>query len=149
MRIGNHPRSVWTIRARIQRFLAVLALVIGGNILAVAAFRGALLAYAPQPPLQPVVLLVYGVMMTGLLALLYVPAYLAWQAKARALRDALYPIPRDGHPAHDWYIGRGDLEGLLNLKVNAAAAFTTSLGLLTPFASSLFTAVVSQFKAVS
>jgi len=64
------------IRGELQRFLAVSALVIGGNVLAVAAFRGAMLAHEPKLPLQPVVLPVYGAMMTGLLALLYVPAYL-------------------------------------------------------------------------
>lgn len=129
-------------RAHLQRFLAVLALVIGGSVLTAGAFRAALLAHAPQPPLHPLALLVYGAMMTGLLALVYVPAYLAWQAKARELRDALYPLPPDGCPNHDWYSSRADLEGLLNLKVNAGAAFATGLGLLTPFASSLVTAVI-------
>lgn len=129
------------IRAQLQRFLAVLAMVIGANVLTAAAFRGAMLAYAEQPPIDTVVLLLYGAMMTGLLALVYVPAYLAWHTKAGELRDALCPLPPDGHSNHDWYVSRADLEGLLNLKVSAGAAFTTGLGLLTPFLSSLITAV--------
>jgi hypothetical protein len=112
----------------LQRFLAVLAIVIAGNILAAAAFRRVMLAYQAQPPIDPSILLVYGAMMTGLLALLYVPAYLGWQTKARELRDALCPLPSDGAPSHDWHVNRADLEGLLNLKVNAGAAFTTGLG---------------------
>lgn len=129
------------IRSYLQRFLAVLALVIGGNVLVAGAFRAALLAHSQQPPLEAIVLLVYGAMMTGLLALVYVPAQLAWQAKARALRDELYPLPQDGRPNHDWYISRADLEGMLNLKVSAGATLATALGLLAPFASSLVTAV--------
>ena len=129
------------IRAQLQRFLAVLAMVVAANILGAATFRRVMLAYEPQPPIDSSILLVYGAMMTGLLALLYVPAYLGWQTKARDLRDALCPWPSDGAPTHDWYINRADVEGLLNLKVSAGASFTTGLGLLAPFASSLITAV--------
>jgi hypothetical protein len=130
------------IRGQLQRFLAVLALVIGGNVLTVGAFRNAMLADAPQLTLEPNILLVYGAMMTGLLALLHVPAYLSWQTRAGELRDELYPLPPDGRPNHDWYLGRSDLEGLLNLKVNAGAAFVTGLGLLAPFATSLIGALL-------
>lgn len=129
------------IRAQLHRFLAVLAMVIGGNVLLAGAFRRAMLAHDPQLTLDPIVLPVYGAMMTGLLAMLYVPAHLAWQSKARGLRDVLYPVPPDGRPNHEWYVARTDFEGMLNLKVSAGTAFATALGLLAPFASSLVTAV--------
>jgi len=127
------------IRGQLQRFLAVLAMVIAGNILVAAAFRRLLLVYRNQPPIDSSILVVYGAMMTGLLALLFVPAYIAWLSKARMLRDELCPWPSDGIPGHEWYVSRVDLEDLLNLKVSASAAFTTGLGLLAPFASSLIT----------
>jgi hypothetical protein len=114
------------IRGHLQRFLTVLALVIGGNVLTLGALGTALNA-ATLPPIPPTILLVYGAAMTSLLAMVYVPAYLAWQARAGELRDELHPLPTDGRPNHDWYIGRADLEGLLNLKVNAGAAFVTGL----------------------
>lgn len=138
---GFDIREMLRIRAHLHLFLAVVALVIGGSILVIAAFRVALLGYAPQPPLY-FILPVYGLVMTGLLALLYVPAYLAWRTKAQEVLDAVYPLPHDGRPNHDWYIGRADLEGLLNLKMNAATAFATGLGLLTPLASSLISALI-------
>jgi hypothetical protein len=65
----------------------------------------------------------------------------AWQTKARRLRHMLCPWPSDGVPGHDWYVILADLEGLLNLKVNPGAAFTTGLGILAPFVSILITAV--------
>lgn len=129
------------MRGHVHRFLAVLAVVIGGNILAAAAFRRAMLAYVPEPPIDTTILLAYGAMMTGVLALLYVPTYVALQSRSRELLDALCPLPVQGCPPHDWFVNRSDLEGLLELKVHTGRAVTVALGLLTPFVSSLISAV--------
>jgi hypothetical protein len=131
------------IRAQLHLFLTMLALVIGGNVLTVGAMRGVMLADGlPGTEAPVVILLLYGATMTGLLALVYIPAYLAWQSRARELRDELFPLPPDGRADHDWYIGRADLEGLLNLKVSAGSAFIAGLGLLAPFAGSLVSAII-------
>jgi hypothetical protein len=72
-----------------------------------------------------------------------------WQNRAEELRDELHPLPPDGRATHDWYTSRADLEGLLNLKVNADTAFIRGLGLLAPFAGSVISAVVLGFPSHS
>lgn len=139
------------IRVQLQRLLTVLALVIGGNVLTIGAMRNAVTAYeATQHEVQQLqsipdeLLLVYGMSMTGLLALVYIPTYLAWQTRAAEQCDRLYPLPPDGRASHDWYIGRSDLEGLLGLKASVGVVFTTGLGLIAPFASSLVSAILNS-----
>lgn len=127
------------MRVQLQRLLAVLALVIGGNVLTIGAMRNAIMAYEVQQhevqhlqapnPIPDELLLVYGMLMTGLLALVYIPTYLAWQTRAAEQRDRLYPLPTDGRASHDWYIGRSDLEGLLSLKASVGGGVHHRIGL--------------------
>lgn len=70
-------------------------------------------------------------------ALVFVPAYVAWQERVTDLRDRLWPVPKDGLPAPDWYQARQNFEVLLSAQSNAAKTFAAAFSILAPLAGSL------------
>jgi hypothetical protein len=108
------------LRRTLQQFLASFALVISGAVLAAGALRVALLADGESPARFPVVaILTYGGFFTALTALIFIPAYLAWQDQVGRLRDQLYPVPEGGLSSHDWYESRNDFDTLLSARTSA------------------------------
>jgi hypothetical protein len=101
------------------RFLATFATAITVGLLALGALRGALLAFGvPVAHVPPLRLLTFGGVFTAMTALIFVPAYVAWQERVSELRDALHPVPQDGRPPHDWFQARDDLDVLLSAKAS-------------------------------
>jgi hypothetical protein len=132
------------LRAALQRFLIGFGVLISAGVLAAGALRGALLADGVSADVIPVIgILTYGGFFTGLAALLFVPAYVAWQGQVVDLRDKLYPVPENGLPSRDWHQARSDFDTLLSARSSAGSVFTAAFGILAPLAGSLVTALIS------
>ncbi|MCZ0991649.1 hypothetical protein [Streptomyces diastatochromogenes] len=132
------------LRAAMLRFLLTFATAITGGVLALGALRGALLAHGTPADDVPVLrLLTYGGVFTVTAAFIFVPAYLAWQEQVFALRDALYPVPEDGRPSHDWFDARDSFDTLLAARVSAGRVLTAVFGVLAPLAGSVVSALLS------
>jgi hypothetical protein len=81
--------------------------------------------------------------LTGITALIFVPAYVAWQERASELREALHPVPQDGRPSHDWFQARDDLDGLLATRASVGRVLATAFGVLAPLAASVVSTLLS------
>jgi hypothetical protein len=82
-------------------------------------------------------------MLTAITALIFAPAYVAWQERASELRDALHPVPQDGRPSHDWFQTRDDLDALLATRASATRVLATAFSVLAPLAASVVSALLS------
>lgn len=76
-------------------------------------------------------------MLTALTALIFVPAYVAWQERVSDLRDTLHPVPEDGRPTHDWIQSRDDLDTLLVARASGGRVLVTAFGVLAPLTASV------------
>ena len=152
------------MRARLQRAVTILGLVIAAAVLATAGFRNANIAWEKEqaakgkPPaavseardaVDPDSVfafervLIYGLGFTLVIALLYAPAHVRLHALGERLRDALTPEPR---AADDWaecYERRQALTTLLGLQ----AGLTASIGPAAAIAAPFLTAVVGSLLA--
>ncbi|MEU6090992.1 hypothetical protein ABZ865_30285 [Streptomyces sp. NPDC047085] len=130
------------LRTAMQRFLTAFAAAITGGMLALGALRSAMLANGTPAGQLPVLrLLTYGGVFTATSALLFVPAYVAWQSSVSAMRDALHPVPVDGRPPHDWVEARADFDTLLDARSTAGRVLTAVFSVLAPLVGTVVTAL--------
>lgn len=127
------------LRAAMTRFLSTFALVISGAILAAGVLRLALIANGQPSQSLPVLgILAYGGTATALSALIFLPAYVAWQERVTWLREELYPFPQDSmSPPHTWYESRNDYDSMLSVQAGAGGIFRTSFAILAPLIGSV------------
>jgi hypothetical protein len=126
------------LRAAMLRFLITFAAAITAGLLAVGALRLAVLAFGtPAAQVPPLRLLTYGGVLTAITALIFVPAYVAWQERVSDLRDTLHPVPEDGRPTHDWIQARDDLDTLLVARTSVGRVLVTAFGVLAPLTASV------------
>jgi hypothetical protein len=133
-----------SLRTAMLRFLTTFAAAITVGLLALGALRAAVLASGtPAANVPPLRLLTYGGVLTAITALIFVPAYVAWQERASELRDTLHPVPEDGRPAHDWFQARDDLDALLATRASAGRVLATAFGVLGPLLASVVSTLLS------
>jgi hypothetical protein len=127
------------LRAAMTRFLSTFALVISGAILTAGVLRLALIANGQPSQSLPVLgILAYGGTATALSALIFLPAYVAWQERVMWLREELYPFPQDSmSPPHTWYESRNDYDSILSVQAGAGGIFRTSFAILAPLIGSV------------
>jgi hypothetical protein len=132
------------LRTAMLRFLITFAAAITAGLLALGALRIAVLAFGiPAAHVPPLRLLTYGGILTALTALIFVPAYVAWQECVSELRDTLHPVPEDGRLPHDWTQARDDLDTLLPAQASAGRVLATAFGVLAPLLASVVSALLS------
>ncbi len=107
------------------------------------ALRLAVLAFDPAVNVPILRLLTFGGVNTALIALIFVPAYVAWQERVSELRDGLHPVPEDGRPAHDWFQARNDFDALLTAKASAGQVLGTAFSLLAPLTATVVSALLA------
>jgi hypothetical protein len=121
------------LRTAMLRFLTTFAAAITAGLLALGALRIAVLAVGtPAAHVPPLRLLTFGGVLTALTALIFVPAYVAWQERVSELRNTLHPVPEDGRLTHDWMQARDDLDTLLAARASAGRVLATAFGVLAP-----------------
>lgn len=132
------------LRTAMMRFLTTFAAAITAGLLGAGALRLAVLAFGvPVARVPPLRLLTYGGVFTALAALIFVPAYVAWQERVSELRDTLHPVPEDGRPTHDWFQARDDLDTLLAAKASSGRVLATAFSVLAPLIASVVSALLS------
>lgn len=132
------------LRTAMLRFLITFAAAITAGLLALGALRIAVLAFGtPAAHVPPLRLLTYGGVLTALTALIFVPAYAAWQERVSELRDTLHPVPEEGRLAHDWMQARDDLDTLLAARASAGRVLATAFSVLAPLTASVVSALLS------
>jgi hypothetical protein len=146
----NDGKAGWLVvelawlRAAMLRFLTTFGTAITVGLLALGALRDAVLADGtPAVHVPTLRLLTFGGVLTAITALIFAPAYVAWQERASELRDALHPVPEDGRPAHDWFQARDDLDALLATRASAGRVLATAFGVLAPLMASVVSALLS------
>jgi hypothetical protein len=147
--INKHTLDTFSrMRSDLERLLGFLGLVIGLAVLASAALRHvALLADEKAAfalpgnkkvdfPADTVVL--YGLVLSLILALVYLPSYLTLQQTGQRLRDRIQPLPEPDDPQFEAHLAkRKAIDELLGLQVSASASFRAGVFILTPLLGSL------------
>jgi hypothetical protein len=129
-------------RQSLVLFLGVAAFIIVLVIMAFAGYRRALIADGRDYPAT--FLLLIGAFFSVLIAVLFVPAYLAVQEAAQAAVDALVPLSDVTFPKHEWFQRQSDLRAFLGLDVSVVGVFSAAFAVLTPVASSVLAAYLSD-----
>ena len=136
-------------RSETNRYLFVAGAVIGLAVLAAGALREATVpAFVPEDEFPQEGVLLYGAFFTGLLLLVYVPAHLALKRLGVRTRDGYFPLSKMPAPDSDslkgWLDKRTTLEILLQLNVTPSQQLQTSLFILAPLLSAVFTSLVPR-----
>jgi hypothetical protein len=114
--------------------------IFGLAFLSAGALRNAFLAlgYYTSEEWPREALLLYGLYLSALLLVLYMPTYIRLFAIGRALRDAHFPIQSPKSPNwSEWSEGRKRFEELLRLETTATAGIRVAAAVLTPIAGAL------------
>jgi hypothetical protein len=133
---GESIRELMKMRSDLRKFLICTAVIITAIMISLGTLRNALNVYY-ETDLSSTGILVFGAILAGLLAVISIPAYVAWRAAAQALRDDLYPLPSDGRPSKEWYQGRSSLETLLEMRVGTGQRFAVLAGIASPIIISI------------
>jgi len=155
---GAHERAIADfalLREHLQRLLAIMGAIIGAAILATAALRNAIVAFADRvtmhpwqfpgivghagfPPAFPSEqVLIYGAVMSIVLALFWAPIYALLITVGTALRDATIEGRKDGESLPDWDERRARYGEFLGLEATTMTSFRAGVAILTPLASAL------------
>jgi hypothetical protein len=131
------------LRTDLERLLAFLGATIGLAVFASAALRQVALEYSSRHPSEhvafsPAAVVVYGFVLTLLVALIYVPTHATYEHAVSRFRDELEPFPDPRSPDFDARVARrAALDRLLGLDVSAAGSFRAGVAILTPLLASL------------
>jgi hypothetical protein len=126
----------WYLRLRqiLTRSLGVQGAILGAAVLATGARQNALESVGIRVPFEHTVL--YGLVLSALIGLLYVPCHQRLTELGSAIREELLPPPDPKAPnVLEVYDQRGALGRLLQLDVSATGSFRASLAILAPLAS--------------
>jgi hypothetical protein len=135
---GEVIADLLTTTGILHRLLTISSAIVVVSVLDVAAFRNAVLAHAPGYRGFPVnAVLLYGVLLTVVLAFVYIPIYSTLNDHEERLRDTLFPVPADGRPDADWDAARGRLENLLQLSRGPWERIRVGYGVLAPLLGSV------------
>lgn len=126
------------IRSHLERYLLAAGLFVGAATLATGGLRNATVAFNPETEFPREHVLLYGLVASGILALVYAPAHAQLVSVRARLRDALAPLP-SVEPASwsDWNSQRKAVEDLLEIHSGVIGSFIGSVSILTPLITSL------------
>jgi hypothetical protein len=129
-------------RQLLQRYLTVLGAAIGLVTLATGALRNVQIAVGISEDDFPLILvLVYGLYYTILIALIYAPTHFALLQAGRKLRDHICPLGSLDTLIEDDN-KRKKLDEILQLKATTEQSLRTGIAILAPLLTSLFSSVL-------
>jgi hypothetical protein len=135
--------EVLRMRKDLSQILFTLVAVIGIATLTTGALRNAALAVPNAPRLPTLYPLLYGALLTGILALMFVPAHWATDRYAQAVLDSVCPLPRR-QPTPEWFSGYANLSAHLRIGSGAADALKDASAILAPLVASVLTALANR-----
>src|SRR3954467_2149673 len=109
------------LQSQIKALVAIQGAVLGGAILSAGALRNAVLAAPRHPDFPSEYVLIYGVFLSGLVALCFVPTQARVSALGRRLRNRWLADPPSpaGPEWSEWYGRRTAVGEMLGLDVSA------------------------------
>jgi hypothetical protein len=126
------------LRADLELLLAILGLLVTLAVIASAALRALTEHVDPEEALPAQSVILYGLILSLVLALVYVPAHLTVLRCGQALRDRVAPlVALDDEGFADRLARRDRLGAFLGLDVAATASFRTGVAILSPLLGSL------------
>ena len=135
---GAELRTYLRLRSDLERLLGYLGAVIGLAVLSTAALRRVVVQDYGDAHFPPEVLILYGIVLTLIVALVYLPTWATMQRTGSLLRDGVAPLPE---PASDQLEAqlrkRAALDDLLGLRVSASVSFKAAVAILSPLLASL------------
>jgi hypothetical protein len=142
---GAELRTYLQLRSDLDRLLGFLGAVIGLGVLTTAALRRVVVQEYGDEQFPPEVLILYGVVLTLIVALVYLPTWATMQQTGSLLRDGVAPL---AEPASDQLEAqlrkRAALDDLLGLRVSASVSFKAGVAILSPLLASL-TSLLPKF----
>ena len=137
-------RTYLTLRSDLQWLLGFLGAVIGLAVLASAALRQVVELYAHKhasaniPVAQGII--VYGLLLSLLLALIFLPTWATVQQAGVLLRDEVATLPALTSDALEDRVRKRDVvDELMGLRVSASTSFKAGVAILAPLIGSLAT----------
>jgi hypothetical protein len=117
----------------LQNLLITSGVIIGAATLATGVLQQAIHSLNPTR-YQPNTLyaLLYGSFGTGIIALLYLPAYASLKAAIIRFGDNVLPLPLDVNDIANWRDKRSELESLLGLDKTALERLKAGVAILSP-----------------
>lgn len=138
-------RGLIQLRSVLRRLLGALGAIVAALTLAAGAQRNAVLAWGeevgPSVDFPAVAVILYGLLFTALVALIYLPAHARLDGAAQAFVDHHFPVP-DAKPEAAWYSERASLERLLGLGARPGEAFQAGLSIFAPLSAGLLSTVL-------
>jgi hypothetical protein len=136
------------LRDDMKILLAIQAAILGGAILGAGALRNAVLKGANPPDFPGEAVLVYGLFLSGLVALCFIPTQARISRLGRDLRQrSLEPMPPPDDPQWgEWYGRRKAVGEMLDLDVTALQSFRAGVAILAPLASGLLTLLLGEIS---
>ena len=135
---GAELRTYLQLRSDLERLLGYLGAVIGLAVLTTAALRRVVVQDYGDDQFPSEVLILYGVVLTLIVALVYLPTWATMQRTGSLLRDGVVPLPEPTSDQLEAQLQkRAALDDLLGLQVSASATFKAGVAILSPLLASL------------
>lgn len=132
------------LRDELNLLLAVVGVIVGLGTLSTGALRNAVLvqrhhhAVFPLLKFPPEYVLMFGLYYSGLLAVAYLPTYLALRRAGEHLREEAFPLVSPSSENFSERLAQRNAFGrLLQLDVSASSSFKAAVAIFTPLAGSL------------
>ena len=126
------------LRTDLEWLLGFLGAVIGLAVLASAEIQNVFHAYDKKAHLGAEGVILYGLVLSLLVALIYLPTFATLQRTGTCIRDSVEGLPRPADPTLEARLAkRKALDELLRLQISASASFRASVAILSPLIGSL------------
>lgn len=126
------------LRSDLEWLLGFLGAVVGLAVLASAQLRNVYLAYDHKAVFGTGGVVLYGLVLSLLVALIYLPTFVTLQRTGTRMRDSAAELPEPGDPMLEARLAkRNALDELLGLQISASASFRVSAAILSPLLGSL------------
>jgi hypothetical protein len=118
--------------------LAFLGTVIGLAVFASAGLRHVVLSYDKKANAGAEGVILYGFVLSLLVALIYLPTYPTLQRTGTRIRDTVEQLPQpDDQKLEERIAKRSALDDLFGLQISASASFRVGAAILSPLLGSL------------
>jgi hypothetical protein len=143
--LRNHPAfadselvTYLRLRADLEWLLTFLGAVIGLAVFASAALRNVVLSYDKSASDEAGGVIVYGFVLSLIVALIYLPTYATLHGTGARIRDSVEQLPQPGDQKLEERIAkRKALDDLLGLQISTSATFRIGVAILSPLLGSL------------
>jgi hypothetical protein len=146
--VNRHPARAWTqvhislvedliyLRSALRQFLIALGAVVGTATLTSGALRSALVAWN-DAGFSPSEVILYGLLFTALVAIVYLPVQTALERTMDELVEACYPLLAEENVSAAWYESRSLLRNHLRSGIRVGTGIQAAAAIIAPLAGIL------------